>query len=550
MGCKRGDIALPISADIFIFGDFRLDWRGGGLFRCNDGGEQVPVGIGSRALNVLRVLLERAGDLVPKDDIIAAVWPDVVVAEANLAVQISVLRRTLDAVGSVSCIQTMSGRGYRFTAPVQHLPAHPAPPHPHIAIPGQRPPPSVMVASLSNLGVPKRFAHLVNGIAEDISTDLSHQQGVRVVCAPQSLRRNGTSLNPRDLARELNAGYLVQGSVRQAGDQLRINVQLIDTGSGAYIWAERFDVAFSGSPGTCEEITGRLVRVLSTKLTEHAGRMIDTIPPQEWTSCDLVMRGRALLSGPISKARRHAALKCFEQALALDAGSIGARSGIAGVLVGNIGDGWSQSVEHDLAYAEQLLLDVLSDNADIPDCHGHLGLVRRLQCRLSDSMIELETGIRLHPNNILANMHLAWTLIHIGRPDTAIIQFERCLRLAPHDRLTPIIYSGIALSRLLMCHFDEAIFYSRKARALNPQFYYPHLYLAAALPRRGELGEAEAALRQSIEIRPEIALPSGFIPERQVSPQFFALYDGAICPGLRQAGLPAIWADAHKRLAG
>ena len=108
--------------DIYLFDDFRLDRRGGGLFRCAEAGGPVPVSLGSRALDVLRVLIERHGDLVAKDELMAAVWPNTVVEDANLTVQISTLRRVLDnGRPGASCIQTASGRGYRFLAPVTRL---------------------------------------------------------------------------------------------------------------------------------------------------------------------------------------------------------------------------------------------------------------------------------------------------------------------------------------------------------------------------------------------------------------------------------------------
>ena len=102
-------------AEIFQFGSFLLDRRGGGLFRRADDGGRVPVGLGSRAVEVLAVLIERPGTLLAKDEIMAAVWPNTVVEEANLTMHISAIRRVLDADRKeVSCIQTVPGRGYRF----------------------------------------------------------------------------------------------------------------------------------------------------------------------------------------------------------------------------------------------------------------------------------------------------------------------------------------------------------------------------------------------------------------------------------------------------
>jgi class 3 adenylate cyclase len=110
---------VQASSDIFLFEEFRLDRVGGGLFRRDDHGAFVPVAIGSRALDILGALIERRGDIVSKEEILAAGWPQTVVAEGNLFVQISALRRVLDGTQSgQSCIQTVTGRGYRFIAPV------------------------------------------------------------------------------------------------------------------------------------------------------------------------------------------------------------------------------------------------------------------------------------------------------------------------------------------------------------------------------------------------------------------------------------------------
>ena len=107
------------SSEVFLFDRFRLDRRGGGLFRRSDTGQHLPVTIGSRALEVLGVLIERRGDLVSKDEIMRAVWPGTVVEEANLTFQISALRRILDAErAGGSCIQTVPGRGYRLVLSV------------------------------------------------------------------------------------------------------------------------------------------------------------------------------------------------------------------------------------------------------------------------------------------------------------------------------------------------------------------------------------------------------------------------------------------------
>ena len=113
---------MPTSSEIFLFGEFRLDRDGGGLFRRDADGIFVPVAVGSRALEILAVLVERQGEIVPKEEIIVAGWPRTMVAEGNLFVQIAALRRILDGRKSgQSCIQTVIGRGYRFIGPVRRI---------------------------------------------------------------------------------------------------------------------------------------------------------------------------------------------------------------------------------------------------------------------------------------------------------------------------------------------------------------------------------------------------------------------------------------------
>ena len=117
-----GGRSVLVAADIFLFGEFRLDRRGDGLSRRSERGVFVPVPIGVRALDLLSVLVERSGDLVSKEEIMAAVWGRTVVDNANLTVQISALRRVLDeGRAEGSCIQTVAARGYRFVAPVTRV---------------------------------------------------------------------------------------------------------------------------------------------------------------------------------------------------------------------------------------------------------------------------------------------------------------------------------------------------------------------------------------------------------------------------------------------
>jgi DNA-binding winged helix-turn-helix (wHTH) protein len=258
----------PVTHDRFLFEGFCLDRPGGGLFRRDAAGGDALVTIGSRALDVLAVLLAHPGELVSKQVIMQAVWPGVVVEEKNLAVQISALRRVLDdGRADRSCIQTEAGRGYRFVAPVTRQERHGAPEAEHsaptpavepatdmsapIRQPTRRhrvagPLAAVGILALGALialawtggwigagSVPPRLSivvlpfkdmdddptndYLADAITDDLTTELSGIRGAWVIARESAYTYKGKTTDVRQIGRELGVRYVLEGSVRQIG---------------------------------------------------------------------------------------------------------------------------------------------------------------------------------------------------------------------------------------------------------------------------------------------------------------------------------------------
>jgi TolB-like protein len=206
------------ATDIFLFERFRLDRRG--LFRLDQGAALAPIEIGSRALDVLGLLLERPGDLLSRDEIMVAAWPGTVVEDNNLNVQISTLRRILDQNRERgSCIQTVPGRGYRFVAPVTR------------AEPDARPAPrlSIVVLPFTNLSDDREQQYFADGITEDLTTDLSRLENMFVISRNTAFTYRNKAIDTRQIGRELGVRYVLEGSVRRSGSQLRVNAQLVDS---------------------------------------------------------------------------------------------------------------------------------------------------------------------------------------------------------------------------------------------------------------------------------------------------------------------------------
>jgi len=271
------------STDICLFESFRLDRRGGALSRRDERGAYVSVAIGSRALDILGVLVERAGELCSRAEIIDAVWPGTAVEDSNLNVQIAALRRVLDQgrEGS-SCIQTVPGRGYRFTAPVtrdypaiaenagasrknDRVPVGAASPGRQrfrwlrggimVAAIGalvtiaafatwywqapssgelrSAPRLSIVVLPFTNLSDDREQQYFADGFTDDLTTDLSRVANMFVISHNTAFTYKDKIVSAKQVGHELGIRYVLKGSVRRSANQIRVNSQLIDAGTNA-----------------------------------------------------------------------------------------------------------------------------------------------------------------------------------------------------------------------------------------------------------------------------------------------------------------------------
>jgi adenylate cyclase len=536
----------PSRDTVLMFESYCLDHRTG-LSRQHESGCWEPIILGSRALAVLWALVEQRSELVTKRALMDAVWPGIAIEESNLTVQISAVRRALDEGRTDgSCIRTVTGRGYRFLPSVtsRTTPSMSSDKEAVVARSLAAPSPqlSLVVVPFRNPDEDRDADYLADIIADDLATNLSHLQDAFVTAASAAGVHESGVRDVRRVGMELNVRYVVQVSVRSTSDQTGVNVRLIDVETGAHLWAQRIAVDNDDTAAAREEIVGRLTRTLSLKLLEEANRRVEALSPREWTPLDLVIHGRALFNRPPSAANRDEAIDSFERASARDPHFLQAKFWIATVLVANVADGWSKSIEEDEARAERLLFDVSAVNADIPEVHACLGVLRRLQGRLSDSKIALELAISLAPNYSLAFGQLGQTLINLGQPKAAIPHLERSLRLAPHTPDTPVFYHALGSCHLLLGEIDSAIDFCRKARLGNPHLFYVHLSLASALGLKGQLHEAKEALQIAIEIMPEIGslLAVRELLLRQFSPTAIVLYETTFIAGLQRAELPNV----------
>jgi adenylate cyclase len=235
--------------------------------------------------------------------------------------------------------------------------------------------------------------------------------------------------------------------------------------------------------------------------------------------------------------------------LEIDPRSNDARVGIARVLLTNLTIAWSSSAfqqdpaRQDASRAERLLLEALDSESNQSMAYSAMGLLRRMQSRLTEARIALEKAITLDPNNEQANRELAWTLLFLGEPDAAIARGQKNLRLSPRDPNISWIYLQLGWCQLVSNHLDEAIDLFIKGRTANPRVWYFSYGLAGALALKGDLDGAKAALAESLKLKPEVnslAQWYAYLPwtSKTNAPQFWVLQDKTLDEGLRRIGFP------------
>jgi TolB-like protein len=529
------------SADVFLFEGFRLDRDGGALFRLDHGGRAEPVKLGARALGLLRLLVERHGELVSKDAIMHAVWPGRVVEEANLNVQISKLRHILDQGREQgSCIQTVPGHGYRFATQVTRPNVAERAAVTPILEGGALPRPrlSIVVLPFANLSDDREQQYFADGITDDLTTDLSRLADMFVISRNTAFTYRNKPVDTKQIGRELGVRYVLEGSVQRSGRQVRVNAQLIDAETDAHLWAERFDRDMGDLFAVQNEITSRIAVALNTELVgAEAARPTDHVD-----ALDYIFRGRAVAWGKLPSDESYTeAIGLFERALALDPQSVEAQGWLASVLANRALEYPCAASRADLQRAEELATRAVATAPRSALAHQATGQVLRLQNRCEEALPEFETVLALNRNWVGAIFAIAWCKFHTGSIEEVIPLLERVIGLSPRDPYIGISYGRIGIVHLLQSRIDEAILWLEKARNAIPARPFTRATLAAAYALKGDTERAAAELAEAQRLGRD-GRYSSIAGLRAVGyfgvPKIRALYEATYFAGLRKAGVP------------
>src|SRR5215467_9003737 len=306
-------------ARIYGFGDFRLH-VGKRLLLGRDG---KPVSLTPKAYDTLAYLVERAGTVVDKDELMRAIWPDTAVEENNLNQNVSLLRRALgEGRGEHRYIATVPGRGYQFVAGVKVGAAMPAGSE-------SAAPASIAVLPFVNISGDPDGEYFGDGLAEELIDAFSKLAPVRVVARTSAFSFKGRQADVREIADRLGANLVLEGSVRKSGNRLRISARLVDAADGYQLWSECYnrEVGGGGIFEVQDEITPAIMDALKMKLPGHENSARPG-HPENVRSRELYLKGR-FHSFRLTRSGIEAGIPCFEEAIELDRSYALAQVGLA-----------------------------------------------------------------------------------------------------------------------------------------------------------------------------------------------------------------------------
>jgi len=502
-------------------------------------GDIVP--LRPRAWAVLQLLATRAGQLVGKDEIMDEVWSDCEVTEDSLVQAIGDIRRALGDAGR-SALKTLPRRGYMLI--VDKMPidtpvvsGNASQPSDIEELSGSLSMPhlSIIVLPFANIGGDPTQEYFVDGVTESLTTDLSRIAGSFVIGRNTAFTFKGKAVDVRQVGRDLNVRYVLEGSVQRGSDRCRVNVQLTETETGSHVWAERFDKPATDLLDMQDEIVSRLANTLNAELIKAEARRAERSPRPD--AMDLYFQGRACINKGVTPVFLAQARDFFMRALALDPGNIEAAVAAAQIDVSTGSAFLTDDPSVQFEAAETALNRVLLHAASHPRAHMLLGAVQMQTMRAVRGIAECRQALLLDPNLADAHGFIGLAKFLLGRGEEVEAHVHEALRLSPRDTRAYLWYMFVGLGKLSICADQEAADWFRRSIEFNRNHALAHFHFAAALALLGDPKEARAAASAGLTLDPSFTIRRYRTNAKVDDPVYLAkrarFYDG-----MRLAGVP------------
>jgi adenylate cyclase len=527
---------------VYRFDSFTLDLIRGALLAA--GGTEVA--LRPKAFALLRQLVENAGRLIDRDEIMAAIWPGVIVTDDSVTQVIKEIRRALGD-GEQRLLRTVPRRGFLFAAEVSRLDDKATlvvlPPAPDQTSPDQTPTepaeavaaahpsarrPMLVVLPFANMTGDPGQEYFADGITEDVTTALSHLRWFSVIARNSAFTYKGRAVDVRQVGRELGVGYVLEGSVRKAGEKVRISAQLCEAGAGAQVWGDRFDGDIADIFDLQDRLTEAVVGAIEPSLQLAEVARTRAKPTENLTAYDLYLR--ALPHRFVTQDGNDEALRLLRRAIAIDPGFAAPKGTLAGLHTLRFTHGWADA--GDVEEAIRLARDVVDGaGEDAPSALAWAGHALAFFARDYESgSAAVERAHMLAPNSAVVLLLIGWSRLHASDGAGAAAHLERAMRLSPVDPAKFYVITALGFANLLLRRYAEAAELARRALGDRSAFMPAHRLLVASLAHLGGQAASKEALTALLAIAPDHTVSTAAART--------SIRDPALFEGLRKAGLP------------
>jgi len=518
----------------YFFADCVLDSVRRELHRGSDAVPTAP-----QVFDLLDYLIRNRERVVSKDDLVNAIWNGRIVSDAALTTRLNAARSVIGDTGEGQrLIKTLPRKGFRFVGAV-HEGDRPSgtvvvpdsrveSSKPALALPDK---PSIAVLPFENMSGDPEQDYFADGMVEEITTALSRFKWLFVIARNSSFTYKGRAVDIKEVGRRLGVRYVLEGSVRKASGKVRITGQLIDAVTGTHIWADRFERDLTDVFALQDEVTVAVVSAIQPKLLQTEIAMATRRRSENLSAYDFFLRALQQYYLPTREGVAEA-IRLAHRALELDPG-FGLVAALEGAGHGlNVLLGYAIDPQRDRNEAVRLLRLALSLDDNDPETLAWACLISAYHVGDCESAIEMaDRAVALNSNSYWAWNCRGNVYRIAGLPEEAIRSFEHALRVSPVDPRLHRALSGMGVSFIELCRFDEAIAAGKKAQRQNPSYSPAYRCLASAFAHLGRDVEAREAAARLLETDPAFTISSWIARGGQSNAKLMT-------EGLRKAGLP------------
>jgi adenylate cyclase len=391
--------------------------------------------------------------------------------------------------------------------------------------------PSIAVLPFTNMSSDPEQEYLADGMTEDTITLLSQTRDFVVIARSSTATYKGQPLDIRDIGRQLGVRYVLEGSVRKAGNRIRVTAQLVEVGTLDRVWADHFDRDLTDLFSLQDDVTSGIVGALHPQLFSAEAQSYRRQPPNSLDAWGLVVRGMMALMN-LTKENLDGAIDFASQAIEV-APDYGLAYGVKAFALGyRAYTQWGQDWHQDARQAAADIKQALALQGDDPTTLYLVGSASFFMARIRAGLGLLERAIQLNPNLAMAHGRLGSCYAAVDRPKEGLVHIELALRLSPRDPMTYVFFQSQSFCRFLAGDHAGAISSAERAIGINPRATENYLFLAAALADLGEIDRAGEQIKRALNLAPKVSL---LIIGRGVQGnQGWEKYHAA----LRKAGLP------------